>query len=304
MESSHPSLYPISFSIPEEKIVSEVPPKRKILSSLIPGKMETYIYQTESDYYKEYQDSLFATTTKKAGWDCMRHYEIMANGCIPYFPNIENCPTNTMALLPKDLFIKGNTLYEKYRNKSGMEEFLPEEWEECRIHIESLLDFTRRHLTTCKMAKYILDKSNHANVSSILYLSGDTGPDYLRCVTLHGFKSLFGSNCHDFPKIPHIYKNAHIDYSRLYGKGITYTNLLGQDLHDNEFDQNIETSIREKKYDIVIYGSYHRGMPFYDLVRAIYKPDEILLLCGEDEHYCNYRDWIHQNHCVFVRELV
>lgn len=85
-------LHPITFSIPKDKIVLSIPLKTKNCSDLIPGKIETYIYQNEEDYYKEYQSSLFAITTKKGGWDCLRHYEIMANGCIPYFPNIEQCP--------------------------------------------------------------------------------------------------------------------------------------------------------------------------------------------------------------------
>jgi hypothetical protein len=91
----------ITFSIPEEKIVKDIPNKSKLLSSLIPGNLSTYIYNNEEDYYNEYKKSLFATTILKAGWDCMRHYEILLNGCIPYFPNIENCPKNTMKLFPK-----------------------------------------------------------------------------------------------------------------------------------------------------------------------------------------------------------
>ena len=50
----------------------------------------------------------------------MRHYEIMANGCIPYFPNIEQCPPNTMALLPKHLIIEGNKLYETVKDKYSL----------------------------------------------------------------------------------------------------------------------------------------------------------------------------------------
>ena len=45
--------------------------------------------------------------------------------------------------------------------------------------------------------------------------------------------------------------------------------------------------IKNKKYEIVIYGSYHRGMPYYDLV------NEIILLCGEDIHW-----WCDCNHYV------
>ena len=113
-------LFPITFSIPYEKIVKGIPVKTKIISNLIPGKLETYIYNTEEEYYNEYKTSYFATTCKKAGWDCMRHYEILANGCIPYFIDIEKCPENTMALLPKQLLLNGNKLYHQFIQKKSM----------------------------------------------------------------------------------------------------------------------------------------------------------------------------------------
>jgi len=295
-------IYPITFSIPESKIVDSIQPKTKLISNLIPGKLSTYIYTNETDYYNEYKQSIFATTTKKAGWDCMRHYEIMANGCIPYFPNIEKCPQNTMALLPKELILSGNKLYNRLQSKS-MDDLTSDERSECKNLATELVNYTRIHLTTTKLAQYILDKSNHSSVKRILFLSGRTDPDYLRCITLHGFKILYGSECHDYPKIPHIYKLKSIDYSKLYGKGITYTNNLNPELHNDEFDKTVETDIKDKKYDIIIYGSYHRGRPFYDLVTSIYKPDEIIMLCGEDIHDCDYKYWLEKGHQLFVREF-
>ena len=132
------------------------------------------------------------------------------------------------------------------------------------------------------MAKYILNKTGYMDVKNILYLSASISPDYLRCITLHGFKELFGDKCHDYPKIPHIYKSNDIDYTQLYGKGITYTNLLEPELHNDELDSTIEEDIQNKKYDIVIYGSYHRGMLGYDIVSKYYNPNEIILLCRTD----------------------
>ena len=113
-------LHPITFSIPKEKIYENYNViKTKILSNLIPDFTLNYIYDNEEEYYNEYKTSYFAITRKKAGWDCMRHYEILANGCIPYFLNIENCPKNTMYLLPKKLFIQSNILYEtKFKDKN------------------------------------------------------------------------------------------------------------------------------------------------------------------------------------------
>lgn len=44
----------------------------------------SYSYDTEAEYNKQYSESYFAVSSKKAGWDCLRHYEIIAAGCIPY----------------------------------------------------------------------------------------------------------------------------------------------------------------------------------------------------------------------------
>jgi hypothetical protein len=291
-------LHPITFSFPEEKVIREIPIKMKLVSSLIPGKLDTYIYTNESDYYNEYQQSLFALTTKKAGWDCMRHYEIIANGCIPYFPDIEKCPPNTMALFPKDLIKEGNLLYNRYKEL----ELSPSIINNCKELITKLVAYLRDHLTTTKMAKYILNTTGK-DVKSILFLSGQSTPDYLRCVTLHGFKSILGSKCHDYPKIPHIYKSSINNYAKLYGKGITYTNLLDQDMRDDSLDKTLMEDIHNKKYDIIIYGSYHRGIPYYNIISRIYPASDIILLCGEDIHKCNYQVCINRGHRVFVREL-
>jgi hypothetical protein len=295
-------IHPISFSIADEKIVKTIPDKTKFLSNLIPGDTSTYIYNTEEAYYNEYKSSYFAVTCKKAGWDCMRHYEILANGCIPYFVDIEKCPKNTMYLCPKQLFIEAKEMYDtitiKKTNVLSIEDI-----NEYYILLTKLLEYTRNHLTTNKMAKYILHKSHFENISNVLFLSDYLRPDYLRCSILHGFKQIFGEKCHDYPKIPHIYKSNDINFNNLYGKGFTYTNLLDPILHNDNLDASLVNDIINKKYDIVVYGSYHRGMPLYDLVCSIYKPNEIILLCGEDIHCCNYSDFVRKGHTIFVREL-
>ena len=47
-----------------------------------------------------------AITYKKTGWDCMRHYEILMNGCIPLFLDIESCPKKIMEDIPKQRLIE------------------------------------------------------------------------------------------------------------------------------------------------------------------------------------------------------
>lgn len=297
-------LFPITLSIPKEKICDINIQKTKILSNLIPGNISTYIYNTEQEYYNEYQKSYFAITRKKGGWDCLRHYEILANRCVPLFIDINECPINTLFLLPKNLLFEAIDLYNnKFANKK-INELTIEDINEYVILQNKLLEYTKNYLTTDKIAKYILQKTNYENVSKILYLSGDVGPDCLRCLTLHGFKSIFGSDCHDYPKIPHIYKSQNKNYLNFYGKGMTYTNLLEESVHDVSLDINVVDNIKNKYYDIIIYGSYHRGMPYYDLICSIYKPNEIILLCGEDLHGCNSdHNFVNKEHFVFVREM-
>jgi hypothetical protein len=291
--------HPISFSIPLEKIVTEIPVKTKVVSSLIPGKAETYIYNTEESYYNEYKTSVFAKTIKKAGWDCMRHYEILACGCIPYFPDIGDCPVNTMSNFPKNLILEGNRLYEKYAHK----QLFDINMDECANLISRLLDYTRMHLTTAASAKYILEKVGVKGSVKILFLSGNTWSDYLRDLVLHGFKQLIGSGCHESPRIDFLYKSDSIEYDKLYGKGMSYTNLLENNLRDVSADDRVREDIINNKYDLVIYGNMHRGMPLYPIVSHYYSPDKIVLLCGNDIHDCNYDEFTKLGHHVFIREL-
>jgi hypothetical protein len=268
---------PIGFSIPKELIVEKVPEKKKILATVIPGRPETYVFSNQEDYYKDYQESEYAITHKKGGWDCFRHYEILANGCIPIFPNLDKCPPRTMIHFPRDL------------TKS------PEE----------LLEFTRTHLTTESMATYVLD-TIHQKPSQVLFLSFSIycGVDYLRCLTLHGFKSLFGSSCHDFPRVDHLYKDYTGDCNQLWGRGFGCSKLLDASMRDSARDTTIEEDIRNHRYDLIVYGSVHRGMPLWEQVRAHYPPSQVVFFCGEDLHSnCPLDEIATFGHPCFKREI-
>lgn len=97
------NLHPISFAMPTTKCVDkfEHRDRTKPYAYITPLDRSTYIYNNETDYYEDYKNSYFAVTLKKAGWDCMRHYEILGNGCLPLFPNIRQCPKQTMVHFPK-----------------------------------------------------------------------------------------------------------------------------------------------------------------------------------------------------------
>ena len=90
--------------VPILKKVNENP--TNLLAPLVPGKLSTYIYDDEKTYYDMYSNSIFAITNKKLGWDCLRHYEILMNGCIPLFFNIEDCPKLILKTLPKERLLE------------------------------------------------------------------------------------------------------------------------------------------------------------------------------------------------------
>jgi hypothetical protein len=126
----------------------------------------------------------------------------------------------------------------------------------------------------------------------------------MRCLLLHGFKELYGKNCHDYPCIPHLYTDISEEHAKaLYGKGFTYTRLLYKNENrNNQYDNSIENDIINHTYDLVIYGSCHRGMPFWNLVNTYYKKNEIALVCGEDLHDCTMK-YNYLDYNFFVREL-
>jgi len=100
-ESDNSKVYPINFAIPKELVLNKVTEKSKLISDIIPNFNKNYSFYEESLYYAEYAKSWYAHTQKKGGWDCLRHYEIMMNGCVPIFKNLEECPKNTLTKLPK-----------------------------------------------------------------------------------------------------------------------------------------------------------------------------------------------------------
>ncbi len=97
----------VSFSIPKMKIIKELSVKTKkfpthiVDEDILPhinGSKCKYAFKNESDYYEDLQTSKFGITTKRAGWDCMRHYEIAANGAVICFRDLDKKPATCAPL--------------------------------------------------------------------------------------------------------------------------------------------------------------------------------------------------------------
>lgn len=228
----------------------------------------------------------------------MRHYEIVANGCIPYFPDFERCPVYTMGRWPKALQMECNRLYIQKAH-------LPLNQQHVNVLvslIQRLLKYMKEHLSTQATAQYICNTVQVPQPKSVLFLSGSTDPDYINGLNLHGFKALIGSACHDYPKVSYVYENCP-NASSLYGKGITYTRIVPTHMREDTKDQTLVDDIMNHRYDFIVYASEHRGTPHYDLVTKYYPPEKIVMICGEDDHICNHDVYVQRGHHVFVREL-
>lgn len=151
-------IHPVSFSFPKEKIIDRTGiTKNKTMSGAkpVPGSdPKKYTFDNEADYYKDYAESYFGDTMQKGGWDCQRHYEIMASGAVPIFHSIENCPPRTCASLPKDLLFAVHGLIAD----NGIEWFT--EGSGLTVYNElqnQIFDHFLNNCTTEATAKYILD---------------------------------------------------------------------------------------------------------------------------------------------------
>jgi len=181
---------PISFGIPEEKFSWEKVDKKYDFSPMVPanfswgdcGHLSTYIYQTEEEYYRQYEESFFAYSCKKGGWATGRGQEIIANNCIPYWTDIEVCPKNCLFQYPKELCIAakklkgvcpgtispydssvdtyiGDTRQIKCGDKRGhidWDVFSLTEYNALQSEIKT---YAWKNLTTKSLAKYILEES-------------------------------------------------------------------------------------------------------------------------------------------------
>lgn len=297
-------LHPISFSIPSELIVNSVPSKSCVVSK----QDEVYTFDSETEYYKSYAHAYYGLTCKKGGWDCLRHYEILANGCIPFFTGLDAMPKFTMHDFPRELVTVGMQL-SGVTNADALSSLdigsIPQG--ALTEVIEALLHHTRCKLSTCARANEILHemKIETCDVESVLFINSDPHPDYLRCLTLHGFKTLLGARCVDAIEVPHLYSDFPEERARaLYGRGFTYTRKLDPLCRNVAWGvSDIPGMLRDNLFDLVVYGSAHRGTPFLDHVIDTMPADRVAFLCGEDEHPCAlpalYSDRFH----VFVREL-
>lgn len=120
-----PGVQPISFSVPQEKIWKEGASSYRtkdfpahivdaeIAQVANKDKSQAYVFTKEDDYYADLRISRFGVTTKRAGWDCLRHYELAANGCVLCFRDLDHKP---ISCAPHGLNDSNCVIYRDYED--------------------------------------------------------------------------------------------------------------------------------------------------------------------------------------------
>ena len=164
--SSHDHRYqvlPGSFSIPHEKIrpVNIANKTQRLAKHCVDpevaeaaGLNTSYAFGSEQAYYDDLSKSFYAVSTKRGGWDCLRHYEIAAAGALPCIRQLETKPDSCA---PHGLQAGVNCV--SYQNWFDLKRQLqnldsnPIEYQQLLL---SSADWVRRY-TTVAAAKRMLD---------------------------------------------------------------------------------------------------------------------------------------------------
>jgi hypothetical protein len=320
----HRDLKSLPYSIPDEVFVERpvsVADKKYVVAPLIPGGSANYLFGAgeECQYYEMYRRSMFAVSQKKGGWDCLRHYEILANGCIPIFEDLDNCPADTLVGLPKTLLKEAYSVLLPWRDTV-------EQREAYDTFASRLLEEARLHCSVGSAVERFFRGMSHLNSPKrILLLVGDGGVNYTRDLTWIGLKQwsdTAGALAVEWPTLEYLYDSYPTDkLAGLYGNGFTYSRRLSSQLRVQMNEETVVQSIKSKLWDIIVYGKVGPdemsegslpNLPFWKHVFKRYSRDEIVFWYGgdgmQDMTYANrYSDHLvrHSQHAhCFVRELI
>jgi hypothetical protein len=272
-------LYPISFCLPRQKVRPfRAKAKTKPLSFIVPGDRKTFVFTDEESYINEYQTSRFARTWKKGGWDCVRHLEIMTASALPLFENIEACPRYTMAHYPKEMFREINGKWEKM-NDADFDQWL-----------EKMYGWFTDHLVSDKMVDYMLRMTNNEGAESVLFVDEVLGryTDCQSAMILGGLKNKFGKRCElAFPADVMYHSRPLPVYPKWWKTNFNIYQVLDDAARSPNEDSpdiaRIRANIRQRKYDVIVYGSITRSTSLFNLAADHYPKERLWCINGEDD---------------------
>ena len=344
LDTRNNTIFPLSFCVPDECLIDleeasskggDFPTeKKKLLADLIPGDMSTYIYKQEDEnlYNNMYREARFALTKMKGGWDCLRHYEILMNGCIPLFENLKDCPEYTLTTYPKKLNMEAYLMYYNWSETS-------ENIEKYNVLRNKFLRHTMKYCTTSSATRYFLKKINGGSgIKNILMITCHHGINYNRESLWIGLKrhiKSIGGVSVEYGKMPFLYSDfrGFQEGDNIAYSGVTFTlpKRIEKDENYDMGESEIIEKIKSNFWDLIIYGKVGPDeliseLPLYDIVKTRFNKNKIVFIYGGDEifnlnaneysshtnifgvcikelNYCNHLKYYSQFGYCFVREL-
>lgn len=308
-------IHPISYSFPDELWVNVVPKKTMMFASHTPKNVSNsgYSFSDNTKYMEIYQQSVFGITSKKCGWDCWRHLEILSQGAAMYMLDIGNIPNNHMVHYPKGHI-------HEFMNKYGQYslEFLQKHASSI-LHedLTQLLNESKKNLSSSAMFEYILEKSEHKNANNIYFPCGMR--DYIFYSLHYAGKKSLGHNFVEHSignedTTSFLYKDYAIEDSlKLYGRGFNYSRLLDSSLKSTLSMDDLHTKVKAREFDCIITTKNNNNIMNY---LEYYEPSEIIVICCNDcdplyhphagwvttdSHTCNFRPLADMH--FFMREI-
>lgn len=268
------NIYPLGYSIPEEHFIDGEVSKTKTFGALIPGDTSTYIYSKQEEYFKMYKEAMFGFTFRKGGWDCLRHYEIIANQCIPYFMGLEECPELSMSKLPKSEILN---CMEEYSNKTLT-------LEKYHQYANRIFEHAKKHLTCRSSAETFLktmsDRRRGNDSKEIkdfrVLMIRINQMNYTRIMLAVGLRKVLGKQFVEFPRDSYLYD----------GGGFTLTGMV-DDIGVER--TGLKAKIRKHYFDLIVIGNIDaedeiqfRKIPFWAQIKKYYGMESVAFLFGGD----------------------
>lgn len=312
--------------------------KTRDFAPVIPGNKKTYTFTSEDSYYKSYATAYFGITMKKAGWDCLRHYEIIAAGSIPYFLNLAKVPHNTMhdfpfSMVQEAMKLPGVPFQEEVIEviRDGSTEHLKIDkaiFNETRYHelLYKMMAHSIQHLTWKAKAQYMLSSIQKyypcLTDPRILMITPPTC-EYMSCAIFGGLYDRLGSSRMSSlfgPKYELFETLSPGDTNKMYGRGFSYSRVFSDPWNVTQMDALTKQRLKDGFFNMIVFtngGNMYcdKGKYFYwemsnvDILNNYQKQFNplVVLVDGNDISGCHkfFSADEHplEHHAHFIREF-
>eukprot|EP00668_Euglena_longa_P029470 GGOE01036818.1.p1 GENE.GGOE01036818.1~~GGOE01036818.1.p1 ORF type:complete len:857 (-),score=181.53 GGOE01036818.1:122-2692(-) len=309
LEHAWLTAYPVSFCYPRSvaefyhqkfaNVTRTIQMMEGLHSHWVNGHKE-YGTANEGAYLQQYAKAQCVETRRKAGWDCLRHLEIMATGAIPVFRLHDTEPIDPLTMYhhPKECI--GTFAKARSAPRLEVERLRSDLWQ-----------FFSRHLACDSELQFVMRAVDYDPCTEVpaLYLDSYLARDidYQSNSFFSGLRDVLGPNLDVWQEPHYLYSNWEGDQHTLYGNGLGYALAIDARLHSNGVPDHVVISrLKAKYYKLVVYGSITRSLPFWNEVSAALPPDRIWAVDGEDVPPGNepfFRQGKHHQSIVFAREM-